>query len=51
MEKPTIQTIVGQAILILLAAGAVFVPLVRRPGATSAAPADQGPPQAHQPAS
>ncbi len=48
---PTIQTIVGQAILILLAAGAVFVPLVRRPGATSAAPADQGPPQAHQPAS
>jgi len=48
---PTIQTIVGQAILILLAAAAAIVPLMRKPGAAPSATAPQGTPQAHQRAS
>jgi high-affinity iron transporter len=39
---PTIQTIVAQAILILLAAAAAFVPMARKPQAASAAPVQPG---------
>ena len=48
---PTIQTIVAQTILILLAAAAAFVPMARKPSGTSAAPAHPGAPQAHLQAS
>jgi high-affinity iron transporter len=48
---PTIQTIIAQAVLILLAAAAALVPIARKPGATAAAPPEQGPPQAHRRAS
>ena len=41
---PTVQTIVAQSILLLLAAAAAFVPMARRPAAPSAAsPATQRP--------
>ena len=36
---PTVQTVIAQGILILLAAAAVFVPMSRKPGSTSVAPA------------
>jgi high-affinity iron transporter len=45
---PTVQTVVGQAILILLAAGAAIVPLARKSGAAPSATAHQGTPQAHR---
>lgn len=48
---PTIQTIVAQTILILLAAAAAFVPMARKPSGTSSAPAHPGAPQAHLQAS
>jgi high-affinity iron transporter len=48
---PTIQTIIAQAVLILLAAAAALVPIARKPGATAAAPPEPGPPQAHRRAS
>jgi high-affinity iron transporter len=44
---PTVQTIVAQAILILLAAAAAFVPMARRPRAASTAPAQSGATRPH----
>jgi hypothetical protein len=45
---PTIQTIVAQAILILLAAAAAIVPMARKRSATSAVPGHSSTPQASQ---
>jgi len=44
---PTVQTIVAQAILVLLAAAAAFVPMARRPRAASTAPAQSGATRPH----
>jgi high-affinity iron transporter len=44
---PTVQTVIAQGILILLAAAAVFVPMSRKPGGTSAEPAHTEAQRAH----
>ncbi len=44
---PTVQTIVAQAILVLLAAAAAFVPMARRPRAASTVPAQSGATRPH----
>jgi high-affinity iron transporter len=44
---PTVQTIVAQAILILLAGAAAFVPMARKPQAPSAAPVPSNSPRPH----
>jgi high-affinity iron transporter len=44
---PTVQTIVAQAMLILLAAAAAFVPMARRPRAASAAQVQSGASRPH----
>jgi high-affinity iron transporter len=44
---PTVQTVIAQGILILLAAAAVFVPISRKPSGTSVAPAHPEAQRAH----
>jgi high-affinity iron transporter len=46
---PTIQTIIAQAILILLAAAAAFVPMVRKPQTATAAPVQSTSPRRPHP--